>query len=82
MFMIDECKLFKMLSACDYNNIYMNCAMITLSVRMLYCDIVPVGPGHIKSLQYMEDNTHGICQRGTIDASETVQVVKCDPGVL
>ena len=29
-----------------------------------------------------EDSAHGLCQRGTIDASEAAQVVKCDPGVL
>ena len=29
-----------------------------------------------------QNNAHGLCQKGTIDASEAAQVVKCDAGVL
>ena len=29
-----------------------------------------------------QDSAHGLCQKGTIDASEAAQVVKYDMGVL
>ena len=29
-----------------------------------------------------QDSAHGLCQKGTIDASEAAQEVKCDLGVL
>ena len=42
-----------MLSACDYNDVYMNCAIWLYSqYRMFYCDIVSVGSGHTMSLQW------------------------------
>ena len=36
----------------------------------------------IPSLCSGQTNTHGLCQKGTIDASETAHVVKYDLGVL
>ena len=51
--MLEECKLSKMISACDYNDVYINCAKWLCSQYcMLYCDIVYVGSGHIMSLQW------------------------------
>ena len=36
----------------------------------------------ISCLCSAQDSAHRLCQKGTIDASEVAQVVKCDTGVL
>ena len=36
----------------------------------------------VPSLCNGQDSAHELCQKGTIDASEAAQVVKCNPGIL
>ena len=53
-----------MLSACEYNNVYMNCAIWLCSQYcMLYCDTVSVGSGHTMSLQWSEQCSWTLSKR-------------------
>ena len=56
--------------------------MIMLSVLVCFIVKLSLLAQGVPCLCNGQDSAHGLCQKGTIDASETAHVVKYDLGVL
>ena len=62
--MLEECKLLKMLSVCDYNNAHMNCAYALRTVCFIV--ILSLLAQGIPYLCNGQESAHGLCQKGTL----------------